>query len=195
MKSVSKMHLTQMKKQQNMTRLGYEEWSESLQTEVPSEPELQITMWVDTKVYAKHKPPLECDVTEEWVDSLEDNQQVDVDLVSTADSGAQVNIIGTDHLNRFGQDIKHLLKSKMTLNCANDSLAGKLGVFIARIKAKHHKTKKLITTKAIVFVIVGDTVLLSRNTLLRLGCIDEDFPEVGRFIDKAAVSKLGCPDQ
>ena len=91
--------------------------------EEPREPELQIKMCVDIKVYAKHKPPLTCEVTEEWFDSLVDKQQVDVDLVSTADSGAQVNIIGTDHLNRFGLEIKHLLKSKMTLNCANDVLS------------------------------------------------------------------------
>ena len=80
-------------------------------------------------------------MTEKCFDSLVDKQQVDVDLVSTADLGAQVNIIGTDHLTRFGLEIKHLLKSKMTFICANDSLAGNLGVFFARIKASTSQTQ------------------------------------------------------
>jgi hypothetical protein len=112
-----------MKKQQNMTRLGHEEWSAEfhtyVETDVPKEPELKIQMCLDIKVYAKHKPPLDCCVTEKWVDGLIDNQQVDVQLTSNADIGAQVDVLGTDHLEGFGLEIKHLLRTRMELKCAN----------------------------------------------------------------------------
>ena len=127
-----------MGKQLNMTKLGHEEWSEIQQTyveiKVPSELRLHFEMCVDIKIYAKHKPPLACLVTEEWYNGLKDNRQVDVDISATADTGAQVNIMGTDHLDKFGVRVEHLLKSKMSLNCANNSLAGNLGVFLYKNK-------------------------------------------------------------
>ena len=82
----------------------------------------------------------------------------------------------------------------MTLNCANNSQAGNLGVFYAKIKANHYKTGELIEIKAMVFVIEGDAVLLSRRTLKKLGCIDDNFPEVGKYLDVAKVKKVEYPD-
>ena len=191
---ISRTYLNQMKKQQNMTKLGHEEWSDSLQTyvemKVPNEPRLNFKMCVDIKVYAKHRPPLNCLVTEVWYNSLKNGQQVDVDMTATADTGAQVTIMGTDHLKKFGLQIQHLLRSKMTLNCANNSLAGNLGVFFARIKGRHYKTNELIETKSMVYVIPGDAMLLSSRTLKKLGCIEEEFPEVGKFLDRAEVSTV-----
>ena len=75
---ISRTYLNQMEKQQNMTKLGHEEWSENQQTyvekRVPNEPRLKFKMCVDIKVYAKHRPPLACLVTEEWYNGLKDNQ-------------------------------------------------------------------------------------------------------------------------
>ena len=131
-----------MKYQQNMTKLGHEEWSAEFQTyvetDVPKEPDLKIQMCLGIKVYAKHHPPLKCEVTEKWVEGLIDNQQVDVQLTSTADTGAQVCVLGTDHLEGFGLEVKHLLRTRMKLNCANAAAAGMLGVFYARIRGKHY---------------------------------------------------------
>ena len=194
-RNIPKTYLRLVKRQQNMTKLGYEEWSESLQTyvetEVPKEPQIKFKMCVDVKVYAKHKPPLDCLVLEDWYNGLVDNQQECVELTATADSGAQVDVIGTDHLKGLGLGISNLLRSRMTINCANNNPAGNLGVFFAKIKANHYKTGKLIETKSMVFVIEGDTVLLS--TLRELGCIDDDFPEVGKWLDMAGAKKIECP--
>jgi hypothetical protein len=90
-----------------------------------------------------------------------------------------VNVLGTDHLEGFGMRVNHLLTSRMELNCANAALACTLGVFFARIKGKHCKTGKLMETKAMVYVIEGDICLLSRKTLIALGCLQESFPRIG----------------
>jgi hypothetical protein len=127
-----------------------------VETDVPKEPELKIKMCLDIKVYAKHKSPLRCDVTQKWFDRLVNNQQVDVELTSTADTGAQVNVLGTDHPKGFGLETKHLLQTRMELNCANAALAGTLGMFFARIKGKQHKTGVMVETNAMVYVIEGD---------------------------------------
>jgi hypothetical protein len=124
-----------------------------METDVPKEPDLEIKMCLDVKVYAKHKPPLDCLVTEKYVNGLVDMQQVDLELTSTADTGAQVNVLGTDHLEGFGMRVDYLLRSRMELNCANAARAGTLGIFLTRIKGKHCKTGKLIETKAMVYVI------------------------------------------
>jgi hypothetical protein len=67
-----------------------------VKTEVPKEPDLKIQMCLDINVYAKHKPPLDCCVTQKWVDGLVDNQQVDMKLTSTADTGAPIILKGLD---------------------------------------------------------------------------------------------------
>jgi hypothetical protein len=84
-----------------------------VETDVPKEPDLKIQMCLDIKVYAKHKPPLDCAVTDKCVEGIIDNQQVDVQLTSTADTAAQVNVLGTDHLEGFGLEVKHLLRTKL----------------------------------------------------------------------------------
>ena len=93
-KIIPAAYLNLMKRQQNMTKLGYEEWSDTQQTyvetEVPKDPVIKFKMCVDVKVYAKHKPPLDCMVLEEWVNGLVDNKQECLELTATADSGAQV---------------------------------------------------------------------------------------------------------
>ena len=44
-----------------------------------------------------------------------ENQQVDMDIKATADTGAQVDVIGTDHVERMGLQIAFLLRTKMSL--------------------------------------------------------------------------------
>ena len=101
-REISKTYMKQMKMRQNMTKLGHEEWSAEhlmyVETDLPDEPEMKVWMCVDIKAYAKHKPPLLCYIMEEWKDSLVDNQQEAVVLTTTADTGAQVFVLGIDHL-------------------------------------------------------------------------------------------------
>ena len=71
-----------------------------------------------------------------------------MDMKATADTGAQVDVIGTDHVERMGLQIAFLLRTKMSLNCANNSPAGNLGVFFARVKGKHYKTAGIEAVKS-----------------------------------------------
>ena len=51
----------------------------------------------------------------------------------------------------------------------------------------------MVETMAIVYVIEGDIVLVSRSVLEKLGCIPKHFPRVGEFLDyedKALTGKL-----
>jgi hypothetical protein len=99
---------------------------------------------------------LDCGVTQKWVGGLIDNHQVDVKLTSTADTGTQVNLLGTEYLEGFELEIKHLLRTRMELNCANAAPANRFGMFFARIKGKHYKTGDMIETKAMVYVVYED---------------------------------------
>ena len=69
----------------------------------------------------------------------------------------------------------------MVVNYANDTLGGILGVFYARIEAKHSTTGQMIQLRSMVYVMEGSSVLLSRKTLQEFGCISPDFPEAGQF--------------
>ena len=50
-----------------------------------------------------------------------------------ADTGAQVDIIGEEQLIKIGFLVKDLLPTRVSLNCANHTKAGVLGVFMAII--------------------------------------------------------------
>merc|ERR1712215_655134 len=99
----------------------------------------------------------------------------------TADTGAQVNILGVNHIQKLGLKVNCLLKTKMVVNCANDTPVDILGVFYARIQAKHRTTGKYILLKSMVYVMEESSILLSRKTLQDFGCIPPDFPEAGQF--------------
>ena len=159
--------------------LGYEVWSEKAQTyvpaEIPEEPTLSLKLCVDIKAYAKHDPPLICEVTFDWynmcVRIMGENQQVDMDMKATADTGAQVDVIGTDHVER-------------------NSPAGNLGVFFARVKGKHYKTGNLVEVKTMMHVIKSDTMLLSRRSLWKLGVVEDEFPQIGKYLKTAGIEAV-----
>ena len=185
---VKKSSESLMRKQQNMTRLRHEVWNENTQTyvksELPEEPDLKIRMCVDFLAYKKHNPPLKCTVKQEWKDNLVNNQQKDIVLkTSTADTGAQCFLLGRDHLPGLGLDVDNLLRSEINLNCANSTMAGNLGVFYAKIRGEHYVTKESVEARAMVYVIEGNIVLVSRSVLEMLGCIPKHFPRVGEFLE------------
>ena len=115
--------------------------------DIPEEPTLSLKVCVDIKAYAKHDPPLICEVTTDWynmcVRITGENKQVDMDIKATADTGAQVDVIGTDHIGRMGLEIEYLLRSKMSLNCANNSLAGNLAVLVGHKALIKNKNSEL----------------------------------------------------
>ena len=195
---IMKSSMKLMKKQQNMTKLRHEVWCDKSQTYIksslPKEPTLKIRMCVDILSYRRHDPPLDCAVQQSWIDSLENRQQKDILLkTSTADTGAQCFLLGRDHLPGLGLGVENLLRSEINLNCANSTTAGNLGVFFAKLRGEHYVTDESVEARAMVYVIKGDIVLVSRSVLEMLGCIPNHFPRVGEFLepdDKALTGKL-----
>ena len=195
---ILKSTMRQMKKQQNMTKLHHEEWCDKSQSfiksSLPEEPIMKLRMCLDISSYSKHDPPLGCGVMQSWLDGLVDSQQKDIVLkTTTADTGAQCFLLGSDHLPGLGLCVENLLRSEINLSCANSTAAGNLGVFYAKVRGEHHLSAEVVETRAMVYVIEGDIVLVSRSVLEKLGCIPKHFPRVGEFLDyedKALTGKL-----
>ena len=104
------------------------------------------------------------------LDSLVDNQQKDIGLTTfAADTSAQCFLLGSDHLPGIGLAMENFLRSKINLSCANSTAAGNLGVFFTKVRGEHHLTAESVETRAMVYVIQGDIVLVSRSVLEMLG--------------------------
>lgn len=177
-----------MRAQLNMTVLGHEEWSPVhetyVETDLPDEPNIDVKVFLDVKAYRKHKPPLACYVNKNWNKMHPNVNDTGVVFSFIADTGAQVCVLGVKHIKKLGMSTNNLLRTRMQINCANKSSAGILGVFYACLVAKHHKSKDEVKTKAMMYVIEGDAMLLSRRTLREFGCISGKFPRAGEFVPK-----------
>ena len=84
---------------------------------------------------------------------------------TTTNTGAQCFLLGSDHLAGLGLCVENLLRSEIKLSCANSTAAGNLGVFYAKVRGEHHLTAESVKTRAMVYVINGDIVLVSRSVL------------------------------
>ena len=79
----------------------------------------------------------------------------------------------------------------MTLSCTNDTKAGVLGAFWG--KGLCEVKNKIKTVKVMFYVLKSGGNLLSRNTLRKLGVIDDEFPKVGKFeLNLTMVKKVQC---
>ena len=66
-------------------------------------------------------------------------KQKDIMLkTTTADTGAQCFILGSDHLPGIGLFVENLLRSEINLSCANSTAAGNQGVFYAKVRGEYH---------------------------------------------------------
>ena len=102
-------------------------------------------------------------------------------ITMSADTGAQVDTIGPQHLAKLGLDEEGLLRSSVGLFCADDTKAHYLGVFLAKITGISEATRQSKTVHTMVYVIKGANCLMSRSTLQGLGCLPKSFPEVGKY--------------
>ena len=150
--------------------------------------EITVTMQVDVQAFLDHEPKLPCAMVKDfcvyskekskWV---KDESRAPPSIQLVADTGAQVDIIAEEQLIKTGFLVKDLLPTRVSLNCANHTKAGVLGVFMAKISGVSVVTGKEITVQSMVYVVKGKSCLLSRATLTALGCLPDNFPEVGRF--------------
>ena len=123
--NISRNYQTEMKLRQNMTELEHEEWSPKrksyVKSSLPAEPKLNIQMCVDVPVYKQHRPPLTCLMTQ-YRNGVDQGKRKPgtawnqgASFSTTADTGAQVNILGVNHIQKLGLKVNCLLKTKMVV--------------------------------------------------------------------------------
>jgi hypothetical protein len=72
---------------------------------------------------------------------------------STAETGAQVIILGHNHLDKVGLNISCLHRTKTVMDCFNDTATGAMGVFFGCVRGKSAATGKMLVHRGMVYVI------------------------------------------
>ena len=83
--------------------------------------------------------------------------------VSTAYTGAQVIILGHNHLDKVCLNISCLHCTETVMDCANDTAMGAMGVFSGCIRGKSTMTGKTLVHRGILYVIEGDIILTNSS--------------------------------
>ena len=157
-----------------------------VQQQPPKDASIAVAIQVDSEEYFRHVPKLPLTINKDhcmwngmkWVHNLSKPLPT---ILMSADTGAQVDTIGPQHLAKLGLDEEGLLRSSVGLFCADDSKATYLGVFLAKITGTSKETGQSKTVHTMIYVIRGANCLMSRSTLQGLGCLPNSFPEVGKF--------------
>ena len=92
-------------------------------------------------------------------------------IASTADTGAQANILVLNHLNKFGISVRCLHRTHTVLDFAKDTETEVVCAFLGCIRGECKATGKTMVHRGMVYVIEGDVILLSQTALGDLGVI------------------------
>ena len=113
-----------------MSNKEYHQLSNKFVEQKPAlSPTIQVNIKLDIKAYKTHSLPLEIMMTREIVKKLTTTTTINPYLSApTADTGAQVIILGHNHLSKIGLHIACLHRTAAVLDCANASATGALGV-------------------------------------------------------------------
>merc|ERR1712106_453363 len=177
-------------KKKNMPTLGHmtcdQEKKRYVQQQPPKDAPLTVTIQVDSEEYLRHTPKLPLILNKRhcrWngTKMIHDLTKPLPTISMAADTGAQVDTVGPQHLAKLGLDKEGLLRSSVGLYCADNMKAHYLGVFLAKITGTSETTKQSKTVHTMVYVIKGANCLMSRSTLLGLGCLPKSFPEIGKY--------------
>ena len=93
-------------------------------------PKIKVSIKLDSPAYKSRSPPLEVKFSTDYVKFLSKSSLITLFFTaSTADTGAQVIILGHNHLESIGLKILCLYKMSTVLDCANSTVTGAMGVF------------------------------------------------------------------
>ena len=93
-------------------------------------PKIQVNVKLDILAYKLNSIPLKIMMTKEFVKKLTTTTTINPYLSApTANTGAQVYILGHNHLSRIGLNISCLHRTAAVLDYANASATGAMGVF------------------------------------------------------------------
>ena len=143
---------------------------------------IKVSSKLDIQAYKSHSLPLKIMMAKEFMKKMTTTNMINPYLSeSTADTGAQVIILGHNHNHRIGLNIPCLHRTEMVLDCANASATGAMGVFFGCIRGKSMVTGKTLVHRGMVNMTEGDIFLLSQTALKDLGVIPMTFPRIGEF--------------
>ena len=83
-------------------------------------------------------------------------------LSPTADTGAEANVLGDEHLEQLGLNTSYLYPSKVT---KNQTQLHTIGVFFGYIRGKSVTTGEVLVHRGMVYVVKGNAMLLSETAL------------------------------
>ena len=115
-------------------------------------PKIQVSIKLDIRSYKSHSPPLECRLSKNAFYSKVSVLRPYI-VASTADTGAQANILGLNHLNKFGISVGCLHRTPTVLDCANATETDVVGVFLGCIRGECKATGKTMVHRGMVYVI------------------------------------------
>ena len=103
-----------------------------VQQQPPKDAPLAVTIQVDSEEYLRHTPKLPLIINKghckwngtKWIHDLTKPLPM---ITMAADTGAQVDTVGPQHLAKLGLDEEGLLRSSVGLYCADDTKAHYLG--------------------------------------------------------------------
>ena len=95
-----------------------------------------------------------------------------------------MNVLGADHIHRLGLSSDQLLPTNVELDCANAIGTSVMGLFFAKVSGISVTSGTDIPARTMVYVYSGHACLISRGTLLVIGCLPQQFPEIGWFLLK-----------
>ena len=115
-----------------------------------------VNIKLDIMAYKTHSPPLKIMMAKEFMRKLVTVKTVNPYLLApTADTGAQVIILGHNHLDNIGLNISCLHRTTAVLDCTNASATGAIGVFYGCIRGRSALTRKTLIHRGKVYVIGG----------------------------------------
>ena len=153
------------------------------------QPKLLVEVEVDIVVYEECN--LTCKLNKQWTTKSGKLLKPPKVLI-TADSGAMVDCVNRSKLKQFGLSENNLLKSSVSLGCANDTEANVVGTFFANVIGKTKGGKK-VKVRTLFYVLKNGGNLLSCTTLQKMGVLPSNFPEIGQFNmngEKEEISRL-----
>ena len=96
--------------------------------------------------------------------------------MQVTDTGAQVDCLNKNKLKSLGLNESSLLKTELSLGCANDSDAGIMGAFWGKVVHKANGNNTVV--RVLFYVLRKGSNLLSRTTITKLGILHTTFPQV-----------------
>ena len=121
-----------------------------------------------------------CKMIDDKDDDLAENSPHPA-MTMVADTGSQVNVLGEDHIHRLGLSSDQLLPTNVELDCANATGTSVMGLFFPMVSGISVTSGTDMPARTMVYVFSGHACLISRGTLLVIGCLPQQFPEMDGF--------------